>query len=65
MILQILLSLTLRCILPTQQVTAVTSDTLGYIWFGGSCGLQRFDGYTAEQFLSDVPYYVFINKSYP
>ncbi|MBR1565043.1 MAG: helix-turn-helix domain-containing protein [Paludibacteraceae bacterium] len=58
------LSITLRCILPTQQVTTITSDTLGYIWYGGSSGLQRFDGYTSDKFLDDVPYYGYINHIY-
>ncbi len=61
----LILSISLRCILPTQQVTTLTADTLGYIWYGGSSGLQRFDGYTSENYLDEVPYYGFINHIYP
>ena len=47
-------------------VTTLNQDSHGFIWFGGSGGLSRFDGYTIEQYLvgEDIPYYGYINKIY-
>lgn len=57
----------LRSVLPVQSISALAQDSLGYIWYGGSDGLVRFDGYSTERFLTSdqVPYYGFINAIYP
>lgn len=57
----------LRPVLPVQSISAMAQDSLGFIWYGGSDGLARFDGYSTERFLTSdqVPYYGFINQIYP
>ena len=57
----------LRLVLPVQSISSLAQDSLGYIWYGGSDGLVRFDGYSTERFLTSdqVPYYGFINAIYP
>lgn len=57
----------LRMVLPVQSISAMSQDSLGFIWYGGSDGLVRFDGYSTERFLTSdqVPYYGFINQIYP
>lgn len=56
----------LRLVLPVQSISALAQDSLGYIWYGGSDGLVRFDGYSTERFLTSdkIPYYGFINAIY-
>lgn len=34
----------------SEIVTAIHQDPMKFIWFGGSGGLARFDGYTLEEF---------------
>lgn len=34
----------------SEIVTAIHQDPMKFIWFGGSAGLARFDGYTLEEF---------------
>lgn len=39
--------------LTSSAVTCVVQDSLGYIWVGTECGLNKFDGYTFTHFLPD------------
>lgn len=57
----------LRMVLPVQSISAMAQDSLGFIWYGGSDGLVRFDGNATERFLTSdqVPYYGFINHIDP
>lgn len=59
----LLISISLRCMLPTQNVTTIAQDSLGCIWLGGEDGLQRYDGYQTEQYLTtnELPYFGYIN----
>ncbi len=36
-----------------RNITSIAQDAEGYIWFGTSNGLYRFDGYAAEEFRYD------------
>ena len=62
----LILLLSLRCVLPTQQVNTIAQDSLGCIWLGGEDGLQRFDGYGLQDYLTaqQVPYFGYINRIY-
>lgn len=39
--------------LPSNEVTCITEDEMGMMWFGTSNGLARFDGYEFKIFRSD------------
>lgn len=38
----------LRTIIPSQNITSLCQDELGFIWCGGDNGLMRFDGYSTQ-----------------
>lgn len=37
--------------LTQSQVTAIAQDGAGFIWFGTTSGLNRFDGYKVQKYL--------------
>lgn len=37
-----------------RNITCVTQDSQGYLWFGTNNGLYRFDGYTIKEFKHDA-----------
>ncbi len=41
--------------LSESTIPAITQDERGFMWFGTQNGLDRYDGYTVEEFTSDTP----------
>ena len=39
--------------LPSNEVIVVIQDSYGYVWFGTSAGLTRYDGYQFRTFIND------------
>lgn len=47
-------SITIEQGLSSNNVTCIAEDSLGYIWFGGPQGLNRYNGYNIRQYYSDA-----------
>jgi len=56
----------LRTVLPSQNISTLVQDSLGFIWYGGANGLMRFDGYSSLHFpaSSHDSYNGYINRIY-
>ncbi|MDX1462260.1 MAG: histidine kinase [Marinirhabdus sp.] len=48
--------------LPFRDVVSITQDSLGFMWFGTSQGLLKYDGYSFKQYNSDPNNPNFISK---
>ncbi|MCB0464653.1 MAG: hypothetical protein KDC78_03105, partial [Aequorivita sp.] len=48
--------------LPFRDVASITQDSLGFMWFGTSQGLMRYDGYSFKQYNSNPKNPNFIGK---
>ncbi len=48
--------------LPFRDVTSIAQDSLGFMWFGTSQGLMRYDGYSFKQYNSNPQNPNFIGK---
>lgn len=44
--------ITIQMGLPSSQVSCIMQDSRGYVWFGTSAGLSRFDGYRFRNYFS-------------